>query len=80
MEFLEKSAIARFARTLATMFTAGVPLVEAMESVAGATGNALYYEATMKMKDDVATGTQLTTKYETNRNLPKYDGPNGINW
>ena len=56
---LEKSAIARFARTLATMFAAGVPLVEAMESVAGATGNALYYEATMKMKDDVATGTQL---------------------
>lgn len=56
---LEKSAIARFARTMATMFAAGVPLVEAMESVAGATGNALYYEATMKMKDDVATGTQL---------------------
>ena len=56
---LEKSAIARFARTLSTMFAAGVPLVEAMDSVAGATGNALYYEATMKMKDDVATGTQL---------------------
>ncbi len=56
---LEKSAIARFARTLATMFAAGVPLVEAMESVAGATGNALFYEATMKMKDDVSTGTQL---------------------
>ena len=56
---LEKSAIARFARTLSTMFAAGVPLVEAMDSVAGATGNALYYEATIKMKDDVATGTQL---------------------
>ena len=56
---LEKSAIARFARTLSTMFTAGVPLVEAMNSVAGSTGNALYYEATMKMKDDVAAGTQL---------------------
>ena len=56
---LEKSAVARFARTMSTMFAAGVPLVEAMESVAGATGNALYYEATMKMKDDVATGTQL---------------------
>jgi type IV pilus assembly protein PilC len=56
---LEKSAISRFARTLATMFSAGVPLVEAMESVAGATGNALFYEATMKMKDDVSTGTQL---------------------
>jgi len=56
---LEKSAIARFARTLATMFAAGVPLVEAMEAVAGATGNALFYEATMKIRDDVSTGTQL---------------------
>ncbi|MGH8501846.1 MAG: type II secretion system F family protein [Gammaproteobacteria bacterium] len=56
---LHKSAIARFARTLATMFAAGVPLVEAMDSVAGATGNALYREATLKMKDEVATGTQL---------------------
>ncbi len=56
---LEKSAIARFARTLSTMFAAGVPLVEAMESVAGATGNALFEEATLKMKDEVASGTQL---------------------
>ena len=56
---LEKSAVARFARTLSTMFAAGVPLVEAMDSVAGATGNALFYEATMRMKDDVSTGTQL---------------------
>ena len=56
---LEKSAIARFARTLSTMFSAGVPLVEALESVAGATGNALFEEATMRMKDEVATGTQL---------------------
>jgi type IV pilus assembly protein PilC len=58
-EILRKSAIARFARTLSTMFAAGVPLVEAMESVAGATGNDLYKEATLKMRDDVATGTQL---------------------
>ncbi len=56
---LEKSAIARFARTLATMFAAGVPLVEAMESVAGATGNIVYEEATLRMKDEVSTGTQL---------------------
>jgi type IV pilus assembly protein PilC len=56
---LEKSAIARFARTLATMFAAGVPLVEAMESVGGATGNILFKEATLRMRDDVATGTQL---------------------
>ena len=58
-EILRKSAIARFARTMATMFAAGVPLVEAMDSVAGATGNALYEEATLRMKDDVSTGTQL---------------------
>ena len=56
---LNKSAIARFARTLSTMFAAGVPLVEAMESVAGACGNHVYYEATMKIRDEVSTGTQL---------------------
>jgi len=58
-EILEKSAIARFSRTLATMFAAGTPLVEAMTSVAGACGNIIYYDATMKMRDEVATGTQL---------------------
>ena len=58
-QILEKSAIARFARTMATMFAAGVPLVEAMDPVAGATGNALFEEATLRMKDEVSTGTQL---------------------
>ena len=58
-EILEKSAIARFARTLATMFSAGTPLVEAMTSVAGACGNILFYEATMQMRDEISTGTQL---------------------
>jgi type IV pilus assembly protein PilC len=56
---LQKSAIARFARTLSTMFAAGVPLVEAMDSVAGATGNIVYEEAVMRMKDEVATGQRL---------------------
>jgi type IV pilus assembly protein PilC len=56
---MEKSAIARFARTLETMFAAGTPLVEAMQSVAGACGNIVFYDATMKMKDEIATGTQL---------------------
>ncbi len=56
---LVKAAIARFARTLATMFAAGVPLVEAMQSVAGATGNIVYEEATLRMKDEVATGQRL---------------------
>jgi len=58
-DILNKSAIARFARTLATMFAAGTPLVEAMVAVAGACGNIIYYDATMKMRDEVATGTQL---------------------
>lgn len=58
-DILNKSAIARFARTLSTMFSAGTPLVEAMTSVAGACGNILYYDAVMKMRDEIATGTQL---------------------
>ncbi len=58
---LTKAAIARFARTLSTMFAAGVPLVEAMDSVAGAVGNVVYRNAVLKMRDDVATGTALTT-------------------
>ena len=56
---LTKAAIARYARTMSTMFAAGVPLVEAMASVAGAVGNVVYGEAVLKMRDEVATGTQL---------------------
>jgi type IV pilus assembly protein PilC len=58
-EILRKAAIARFSRTLSTMFSAGVPLVEAMDSVAGATGNALYREGTLRIRDETASGTQL---------------------
>ena len=57
---MHKAAIARYARTLATMFAAGVPLVEALQSVAGATGNVVYSDAVLMMKDSVATGQQLT--------------------
>ena len=56
---MRKAAIARYARTLSTMFAAGVPLVDALTSVAGATGNALYAEAVLRMRDQVATGQQL---------------------
>jgi type IV pilus assembly protein PilC len=56
---LHKAAIARFARTLSTMFAAGVPLVEAMDSVSGAVGNVVYKEAVIKMRDEVSTGTQI---------------------
>ena len=57
---LNKAAIARYARTLSTMFAAGVPLVEAMESVAGAVGNIVYGDAVMRMREEVATGQSLT--------------------
>ena len=56
---LEKAAIARYARTLSTMFSAGVPLVEAMNSVAGATGNIIFSTAVLRMRDEIATGQQL---------------------
>jgi type IV pilus assembly protein PilC len=56
---LNKSAIARFSRTLATMSAAGVPLVEALQSVAGATGNVVYSNAVLRMQEDVATGQSL---------------------
>ncbi|WP_299735244.1 type II secretion system F family protein [uncultured Endozoicomonas sp.] len=58
-EILDKSAVARFARTLATTFAAGVPLVDALDSVAGAAGNVVYSDATKRIKEDVSTGQQL---------------------
>src|ERR1700742_4702706 len=67
---LVKAAIARFARTLSTMFAAGVPLVEAMQSVAGATGNIVYEEGTMRMKDEVATGQRLQRAMENTGLFP----------
>jgi type IV pilus assembly protein PilC len=56
---MHKASIARYARTLSTMFAAGVPLVEALESVAGATGNVVYSDAVLMIRDSVATGQQL---------------------
>jgi type IV pilus assembly protein PilC len=67
---LVKAAIARFARTLSTMFSAGVPLVEAMESVAGATGNIVYEQAVMRMRDEVATGLRLQRAMENTGLFP----------
>lgn len=67
---LINSAIARFARTLSTMFAAGVPLVEAMQSVAGATGNIVYEEATLRMKDEVSTGQRLQRAMENTGLFP----------
>ncbi len=67
---LYKSAIARFARTLSTMFAAGVPLVEALESVAGATGNIVFENAVLKMRDEVATGQRLQRSMENTGLFP----------
>jgi len=58
-DILYKSAVARFARTLSTMFAAGVPLVDALDSVAGAAGNIVFYKAILKIKEQVSTGQQL---------------------
>ena len=59
-QLVEKSVVARWTRTMATMFAAGVPLVEALDSVGGASGNALYADATVKIQQEVSTGTSLT--------------------
>ena len=67
---LQKASIARYARTLSTMFAAGVPLVEAMESVAGATGNIVYEEAVLTMRDEVATGQRLQQAMENTGLFP----------
>ena len=67
---VEKSAIARWTRTLSTMFAAGVPLVEALDSVGGASGNAVYAEATEKIQKDVSTGSSLTSSMQTTGVFP----------
>jgi type IV pilus assembly protein PilC len=67
---MQKASIARYARTLSTMFAAGVPLVEAMESVAGATGNIVYEEAVLTMRDEVATGQRLQQAMENTSLFP----------
>jgi type IV pilus assembly protein PilC len=67
---INKSVIARWTRTLSTMFAAGVPLVEALDSVAGASGNAVYAEATQKIQRDVSTGSALTTSMQTTGVFP----------
>lgn len=69
-DILTKAAIARFARTLSTMFSAGVPLVEALQSVAGATGNVVFEQAVLEMKDEVATGQRLQRAMENTGIFP----------
>ncbi|MDH4556546.1 type II secretion system F family protein [Pseudomonas sp. BN417] len=69
-DILYKSAVARFARTLATTFAAGVPLVDALDSVAGASGNVVFKNAVNKVKQDVSTGMQLNFSMRTTGVFP----------
>ena len=69
-ELVRKSSIARWTRTLATMFAAGVPLVEALDSVGGASGNWVYAEATKKVQGDVSTGVSLTNAMQNTNVFP----------
>ena len=67
---IEKATISRWARTFSSLFAAGVPMVEALDSVAGASGNAVYFDATIKIKSQVATGTSLTAALQDAKVFP----------
>ncbi|MCB5188465.1 type II secretion system F family protein [Methylobacillus caricis] len=69
-ELIRKATVARFARTLSTMFAAGVPLVEALDSVAGASGNRVYFDATKKIQSEISTGTSLTVAMQNAEVFP----------
>lgn len=69
-QLIYKSAVARWTRTLSTMFAAGVPLVEALDSVGGASGNAVFAEATESIQRDVSTGSSLTASMQTTGIFP----------
>jgi type IV pilus assembly protein PilC len=69
-DLVNKSSVARWTRTLSTMFAAGVPLVEALDSVGGASGNAVFQEATEQIQKDVSTGTALTTSMQSTGVFP----------
>jgi len=69
-DVIRKATIARFSRTLATMFAAGVPLVEALDSVAGASGNRVYYDATKRIQSEISTGTSLTVAMQNAQVFP----------
>lgn len=69
-DVIRKATIARWTRTLATMFAAGVPLVESLDSVGGASGNAVYIDATKKIQTEVSTGTSLTAAMQNSEVFP----------
>ena len=67
---IRKATLARFSRTLSTMFAAGVPLVEALDSVAGAAGNRVYFDATKRIQSEISTGTGLTVAMQNTNVFP----------
>ena len=67
---IEKATVSRWSRTFASLFAAGVPMVEALESVAGASGNIVFEEATLKLRTDVATGASLTSSLQAAKVFP----------
>jgi type IV pilus assembly protein PilC len=69
-EVIRKATIARWTRTLSTMFAAGVPLVEALDSVGGASGNYIYREATKRIKAEISTGSSLTVAMQNANIFP----------
>jgi type IV pilus assembly protein PilC len=69
-DVMRKATIARWSRTLSTMFAAGVPLVEALDSVAGAAGNYVYFDATKRIQSEVSTGTSLTVAMQNANVFP----------
>ncbi len=69
-DVIRKATMARWSRTLSTMFAAGVPLVEALDSVAGACGNKVYYDATKKIQSEISTGTSLTVAMQNAEVFP----------
>jgi type IV pilus assembly protein PilC len=69
-DIIYKAAVARYARTLSTTFAAGVPLVDALNSVAGAAGNVVFYNAVMQIKEDVSAGSQLNFSMRTTNVFP----------
>ena len=69
-DVIQKATIARWGRTCATLFTAGVPLVEALDSVAGASGNVIYEEATFKIRDQISQGVSLTASMLSTQLFP----------
>lgn len=69
-DLVRKATIARWTRTLSTMFAAGVPLVESLDSVAGAAGNRVYYDATKRIQSEISTGTSLTVSMQNSEVFP----------